>query len=100
MDFELQSENEQNEKIDKYFDFSREVKKRKLHNMRVMAKPIVPGMLGTVSKGLERAWNGWKSDFSEYCIVEIGQNTQKNPKDLKTLTVTQTPVKDHDLTLV
>ena len=30
-----------------------------------------------------------------YCIVEIGQNTEKSPGDLKRLAVSQIPVKDH-----
>ena len=33
-------------------------------------------------------------------IIEIGQNTEKSPGDLRLLTVTQTSVKDHQLTLV
>ncbi len=33
-------------------------------------------------------------------IAEIGQNTEKSLGDLMKLTVTQTPVKDHQLTLV
>ena len=33
-------------------------------------------------------------------IVEIGQNTKKSLGDLRTLAVTQTPVENHQLTLV
>ena len=33
-------------------------------------------------------------------IIEIGQNTEKSPGDLRRLAVTKTPVKDHQLTLV
>ena len=36
---------------------------------------------------------------TEKSIVEIGQNTEKSPEDLRRLVVTQTPVKDHQLTL-
>ena len=32
-------------------------------------------------------------DHPDYNIVEIGQNTQKIPGDLRILAVTQTPVK-------
>ena len=32
-------------------------------------------------------------------IIENGQNTKKSPRDLR-LTVTQTPVKNHRLTLM
>ena len=43
--------------------------------------PIVIGVLGTTPKGLERRQQevgiGWMNS-----IVEIGQNTEKNPGDL------------------
>ena len=39
-------------------------------------------------------------DNPNYSVVEVGQNTEKSPGDLRRLTVTQTPVKDHQLTLV
>ena len=32
--------------------------------------------------------------------IEIGQNTEKSPGDLSRLAVTQTPVKDYQLTLM
>ena len=35
-----------------------------------------------------------------YSIVEIGQNKEKSPGDLRRLIVTQAPVKDHQLTLM
>ena len=47
-----------------------------------------------------RTWNGPQrkaGDHANYNIVEIGQNTKKSPGDLSRL-VTQTPVKDHQLT--
>ena len=33
-------------------------------------------------------------------IIENVQNTEKSPGDLRTLAVTQTPMKDHQLTLM
>ena len=39
-------------------------------------------------------------DHPNYSIVEIGQNTEKSPRDLKRLVVTHTPVKNHRLTQV
>ena len=44
----------------------------------------------------------WRSsgDHPNYYIIENGQNTEKNPGDLRRLAVTQTPVKDHQLTLM
>ena len=35
-----------------------------------------------------------------YYIIENGQNTEKSPGDMRRLTVTQTPVKDHQLKLM
>ena len=36
-------------------------------------------------------------DHPDYCIIKIGQTS---PGDLKRLAVTQTPVRNHQLTLV
>ena len=38
-------------------------------------------------------------DHPNYYTIEIGQNTKKSPGDLRRLAVTQTSVKDHQLTL-
>ena len=38
--------------------------------------------------------------YPNYSIVEIGQNTEKSPGDLKRLAVAQTPEENHQLTLV
>ena len=38
-------------------------------------------------------------DHPNYSIVKIGQNTEESPEDFK-LAVTQTPEKNHQLTLV
>ena len=67
--------------------------------------PIVIGALGTVPKGLEkgteRVGNRRTSrNHSNYSIVEIGQNMEESPGDLRRLAVNQSPVKDHQLTLV
>ena len=37
-------------------------------------------------------------DHPNYNIIENGQNTEKSPRDLRSLAVTQTPVKDNQLT--
>ena len=37
--------------------------------------------------------------ITNYSIVEIDQNTEKGPADPRRLAVTETPVKDHQLTL-
>ena len=39
-------------------------------------------------------------DHPNYSIIENGQNTEKSPEDLRRLAVTQTPVKDHQMSLV
>ena len=39
-------------------------------------------------------------DHPDYSIIEIGQNTEKNLRDLRRLAVTQTPEKECQLTLV
>ena len=39
-------------------------------------------------------------DHSNYCFVEIGQNNEKSPGDLRRLDIIQIPVENHQLTLV
>ena len=39
-------------------------------------------------------------DHPNYYIIENGQSTEKSHEDLRRLAVTQTPVKDHQLTLM
>ena len=39
-------------------------------------------------------------DHLKYSIVEINQNTEKSPGDLRRLAVTQTPVENHQLMLM
>ena len=39
-------------------------------------------------------------DHPDNCIIKIGQNTEKSPGNLRSLAVTQTPVGNHQLTLV
>ena len=52
-------------------------------------------------KGTGRLGNRRTSgDHPSYNIVEIGQNTEKNPGDLRRPVVTQIPVKDHQLKLM
>ena len=67
-----------------------------------MVIPIVTGALGTVTKGLVQGIGNRKTSgyHPNNCIIEISQNTEKSPGDLRRLAVTQTPVKNHQLTLV
>ena len=74
-------------------------------HMKVTFIPIVIGALGTVTKGqIKEFWgHGNKranGDHPNYCIIEIGQNIEKSPGDLRRHAVNKTPVKDHQLTLM
>ena len=44
----------------------------------------------------------WRTsgDHPNYYFIEKDQNTEKSPGDLRRLAVTQTPVKNHQLTLM
>ena len=73
--------------------------------MQMTIIPIVIGAFGTVTKGLLKGLEDlevWRTsgDHPNYCIIENGQNTKKNPGDLRRLAVTQTPGKNHRLTLM
>ena len=59
--------------------------------MKVMVMPIV--RIGTRTGELGN--NRTSGDHPIYYIIEIGQNTEKGPGDLRRLAVNQTPVKDH-----
>ena len=82
--------------IIKFVDLAKELKK--LWNIRVMMILIVIGALGTVTGGLGNKRTS--GDHQDYSIVEIGQNTEKSPEDLRRLAVIQTPVKNHQQTLM
>ena len=90
------------EKKDKYFDLARELKK--LRNMKVTIVPIAIGALGTVTKGLLKGLDdlevGARVDHPNNSIIGNGRNTEDSPGDLRKLAVTQTPVKNHQLTLM
>ena len=55
--------------------------------------PLVIDTLGTRAKGAGRIENRRTSlNNKNYCIVEVSQNTEKNPEYLRRLAVTQTSV--------
>ena len=99
MDFAVPAEHRgkmKGEKLNKYFDLFIEL--RKLLDMRVTMKPIVAGALRTILKGLEKELEEFEiSGRIETILIEIGQNTEKSPRDLRRLVLTQTPVKGHQL---
>ena len=91
------------EKKDKYLDLARELKK--LWNMKVTIVPIAIGAFDTITKGLLKRLEdlevgGRVETIQNYYIIENGQNTEKSPGDLRRFAVTQTPVKDHQLTVM
>ena len=67
--------------------------------------PIVFGALVMVLKNFEKGTgrvgnHSTNRDHLNYCMVEISQNTEKGPGDMRRIAVTQSPVKDNQLTLV
>ena len=93
------------EKRDMYLHLAGEPKKNNLWNMKVSVILIVIAALGKnpkrTGKRIGRLGNKMTSrDYPDYNIIKIGQNTEKSPGDLKRLTLTQTPVGNHQLTLV
>ena len=90
----------ESEKRDKYLDLARELKK--LRNIKLI--PIVIGTLGTINKWLAQGLEdleitGRTETNPNHYITENGQNTEKSLGDLRRLAITQTSVKDHQLTL-
>ena len=93
----------ESEEKDKSLDLARELKK--LWNMKVTVIPIVVGALGTVTKGLVKRPEDLEIRGrvetiqtiallrSVYCII-------KSPGDLRRLVVSQTSVKDPQITLM
>ena len=72
-----------------------------LWNMKITAIPIIIGILVTVPKETERDRNRRTyQDYLYYTITKIGQNTEKSSGNLKRLAVSQTPLKEHQFTLV
>ena len=54
-----------------------------------------------IFKGTGRLGNKRKSgNHPDYSIIKIDQNTEKSPRDLRILVVTQTPMKNYHLTLM
>ena len=69
--------------------------------MKLKVIRIVINALSTVTKGTGGLGNRRTSgDLPNYYIIEIGQNTEKSPGDLRRLAFTQAPVKDHQLSIM
>ncbi len=74
----------------------------KLWGIKVTVIPIVIDAFGTVTKGLVLGTRAGglvnkrtSGNHPNYCIIKIGQNTEKSPEKLRRLAVTQTQEKDH-----
>ena len=77
----------ESKKKDKYQDLARELKK--LWNMKVTVIPIAIGAFSTVTKGLIKGLEDLEIRGQvEISIIEINQNTEKSPGDLRRLAVT------------
>ena len=90
------------EKKDKYLNLARELKTAKHESDGDTScnwcswcnhRRISRGIGGPGNKRTKR-------DHRNYCIIEIGQNTEKSPGDLRRFVLTQTPVICHQLTLM
>ncbi len=68
--------------------------------MQVTIIPVVIGAFGTITKELLKGLEHLERRGQDYGIVRIGQNTEKGSGGLKRLAVTQTPVRNHQLTTV
>ena len=70
--------------------------------MKVTIVPIVIGAFGTITKGLLKGLEDLEvgGQVETISIAENGQNSETSPGDLRRLAVTQTPVKNHLLTLM
>ena len=53
-----------------------------------------------IGKGTGRLGNKTSGYHLDYSIIKISQNTKKSSGDLRRFAVTQTPVENHQLTLV
>ena len=91
------------EKIVKYLELARELKK--LWNTKVTAIPFVIGTLCIVTKGLVQGLEdleitGQVENIQITEFIKISQYPVKSPRNLRRLTVTQTPVRNEQPKLV
>ena len=96
-----QSKVERKQKMDKYLDFARELKK--LWNMKMMIISIVIAALGTVMKGLIQGLEGLEmiGRMDTIPTIALLRSARILRRVLeRRLAVTQTPVKDHQLMLM
>ena len=89
----------ENEKSDKYQDIARELK---IMELECDSDTNCNWCTWNNSQRLGKRLRNQKisGDHLDYSIIKIAQNTGKSPGDLRRLPVTQSPVEDHQLTLV
>ena len=73
--------------------------------MKETVIPVVIGTFGTLTKGLIKGQGdleirGRINTIQRNSIIKRAQNIKKNLGDFRRLAVSQTPVKNHQLTLV
>ena len=94
----------EDEKEDKYLNLAREMKKKTVeHETEGNTNCNWCSWYSYQRIGTRTGELGNKrtsGDHLSYSISEIGQNTEKSPGNLRRLAVTQTPVRNHRLTLV
>ena len=93
----------ESEKKDKHLDLAGEQKKTMEHESDGDTNPnrCTRYCHQSIIKGTGKLGNNRTSgDHPNYCVIEIGQNTEKSSENLRRLAITQTPVKDHQLKLV
>ena len=95
----------ESKKRDKYKDLARERKEKKTmeheRDVDIGRKWSARYSHQSIATETGRLGNKRMSrDHSRYSIIEVGQNTEKSPGDLRTLAVTRTPLRNYQLTLV
>ena len=85
----------ESKKRNKYLDLTRELKKKTIEHERDGDTSCIE-----LQKGLVQGLEDLEIRRRVVSIVEIDQNTEKSPGDLRSLAVTQTSVSNHQLTLV
>ena len=93
----------ESEKKDKYLDLARELKKTVKHESDSYTNCNWCSWYSHKRTDARSGGFGNKrtsGDHPNYSIVKIDQNTAKSPRDLIRLAVTQTPVEDHQLTMM
>ena len=90
----------ESEKKNKYLNLAKELKN--CGNMKVMFIPIVIGALGTLTKGLIKGLEDLeiREQVETIQTTTLLRSARILRRDLRRLVVTQTPVKDHQLTLM